>query len=425
EGIFYTPQHIVADMLRDIKISESTTFLDPCCGCGNFIIEAIRKGVKVENIYGYDTDRKAVEITKQRIFSLTGIHCDNILTRDFLEIAEKSDRQFDLIYTNPPWGKKLPKDRKNRLANTFNAKESSDTCSLFFFASLKMLAKNGKIGFLMPESVLNISTFACLREKMLSKKITEIKDYGKPFLNVYTKAYSIIISNCSPAKNKVSCIDEQGNQRARLQESFCGNPQKILNVWASQDEQNAILQMLKAPHTTLLGNADWALGIITGDNKNKCKKQPAKGLVPIFRGKDISPEGLAKPSLFISKDLKNCQQVAPTHIYMAREKLIYRFISNRLVFFCDSEQRYILNSANCLVPHPNFPLSGKSLCSLLNSNLANWIFSKIFKTHKILRRDLESMPIFTDCYHNGLFDEEKFIKSLNIVRKNGTYLIQK
>ena len=43
EGIYYTPQYIVEDMMRDITDVEGKTFLDPCCGSGNFIIEAIKK----------------------------------------------------------------------------------------------------------------------------------------------------------------------------------------------------------------------------------------------------------------------------------------------------------------------------------------------------------------------------------------------
>ena len=45
EGIYYTPQYIVEDMLKDIVDVEDKTFLDPCCGSGNFIIEAIKKGI--------------------------------------------------------------------------------------------------------------------------------------------------------------------------------------------------------------------------------------------------------------------------------------------------------------------------------------------------------------------------------------------
>ena len=89
-------------------------------------------------------------------------------------------------------------------------------------------------------------------------------------------------------------------------------------------------------------------------------------------------------------------------LIQAQEKLVYRFISSRLVFFCDTRQRYFLNSANMLVLNDDFPLSANQLAETMNSQLTNWLFHQIFHTHKVLRGDLESLPIFTDsALHRG------------------------
>ncbi|MFC2413947.1 MAG: N-6 DNA methylase, partial [Bacteroides sp.] len=100
EGIYYTSSSIVTDMLRDSLVDETTTFLDPCCGCGNFIMGAIERGVRVENIYGFDTDKTAIRIAKQRIYAKTGREAKNIVCADFLTIAQELHQSFDLIYTN-------------------------------------------------------------------------------------------------------------------------------------------------------------------------------------------------------------------------------------------------------------------------------------------------------------------------------------
>ena len=110
EGIYYTPQYIVEDMMKDIVDVEDKTFLDPCCGSGNFIIEAIKKGISPENVYGFDVDENAVEITKKRIKEISGYESDNIICADFLSQRSKAKSQkFDYIFTNPPWGKKINK----------------------------------------------------------------------------------------------------------------------------------------------------------------------------------------------------------------------------------------------------------------------------------------------------------------------------
>ena len=79
EGIYYTPQYIVEDMMQDMENVEGKSFLDPCCGSGNFIIEAIKKGFAPENVYGYDTDENAIKIAKKRIKEISGYDSDNII----------------------------------------------------------------------------------------------------------------------------------------------------------------------------------------------------------------------------------------------------------------------------------------------------------------------------------------------------------
>lgn len=424
EGIYYTREDIVADMFRDVVVNDTTTFLDPCCGCGNYIIGAIERGIRVENIYAFDTDATAVEITKQRILAKTGQEAKNIVCADFFTVAKELHQSFDLIYTNPPWGKKISKSQKDALGKFYQSGRSTDTCSLFVFAAMDLLSQGGSLGFLLPESILNISTFQSLRKLFLSFSIQEIKNYEKPFESIQTKVYSVIVNKCPPAENhQVRCIDNK--LHFRLQSSFSSNPRQIFNVWANQDEQIVIDKLFEIPHCLLEDKADWGLGIVTGDNKTKCKKVPAEGLVPIFRGKDIFPTELASPSLYIERDLSNCQQVAPLSIYYAKEKIIYRFISDRLVFYCDTAQNLVLNSANVLVLKKSSPLSSNQLSSLLNSKIMNWLFAKVFNTHKILRADLEALPLYTSWYSNEVFNEEDFLKQNDIIYNNGTFRIKR
>ena len=84
EGIFYTPSEVISDMLEGI-CADDATFLDPCCGCGNFIIQALESGIRPENLYGFDTDAEAVRITIDRIEAITGYRSDKIVCADFLE----------------------------------------------------------------------------------------------------------------------------------------------------------------------------------------------------------------------------------------------------------------------------------------------------------------------------------------------------
>ena len=86
------------------------------------------------------------------------------------------------------------------------------------------------------------------------------------------------------------------------------------------------------------------------------------------------------------------QQCAKTEFYRAKEKLIYRFISTKLIFGYDNEQTLTLNSCNVLIPRID-GLNMKYVMAILNSSPAQFIFEKLFNSVKVLRSHIESIPI--------------------------------
>ncbi|WP_052910986.1 TaqI-like C-terminal specificity domain-containing protein [Riemerella anatipestifer] len=426
EGIYYTPYWIVRDMFNDIKIDRNFTFLDPCCGSGNFIIEAIEYGIPLENVYGYDIDENAVLITKKRIKDKFGYDTPNIKVGNFLEEAKNLDK-FDLIFTNPPWGKKIEKSTKEYWASIYNCGSSTDTTSLFMAACLSLLKDNGVLGFLVQEAFFNISIFEDIRKRVALKRIKRFVDYGKAFKGLVTKAQAIIIENKEGLNDiEIKCNSENYIYYRNLK-SFKNNPKHIFNFWTTKEETEIIEHLYSINHITLENKAKWAIGIVTGDNKKYCSNFNKEGYLPIYKGSDITREGLKVATTFIKEDFSTFQQVAPLEMYQSKEKIIYKFISSNLCFYYDTEQKYILNSANLFIPI-DIGITGKQLTDVLNSDIINWLFKKLFSTHKILRGDLELLPIHTGYFSiHSDFSEDKYLDYLNIKKDNtnGTYRLKK
>lgn len=430
EGIYYTPRDVVLDLLQlGDKSVAGMTFLDPCCGSGNFIVRAIELGFKPENIYGYDTDQTAVELTKRRILERTGYITQNIKHADFLAEALNPKRAFfDCIYTNPPWGKKLTKDEKEKYGLLLQSGKSVDTCSLFLFACMQCLREGGELGLLLPDSFYNIATFEAARIKVLSYDIKRLVDYEKPFKGLMTKAFAFTLTKRTTKNEAESILCESGGETYnRSSKSFTNNPKSIINFQCKTSAADVIDHAFSMPHITLSSRAKWGLGIVTGNNEKFSQSQPKEGYIPVFRGADIKKNELAAPTCFIPKNLSLYQQVAPIEFYEAPVKLIYKFISAKLCFFYDDEKRYILNSANMLIPKSNLPISAMQLCALLNSDFLNWLFSELFKTHKVLRGDLEMLPIYVNYFHENIeFHENLFLNFLSIQRlEDGSYCVKK
>lgn len=423
EGIYYTPINIVNKLFKIYSDVSNKTFCDPCCGSGNFIARAIELGFQPENIFGFDTDPIAVEITKRRIFEETGYISNNILCVDFLK--EYNPLKFDYIYTNPPWGKKIGKSEKEKIASNLSIDCNNDTSSLFFFACLKNLNEGGILGLLLPEAFFNISSYENSRKELLKYEIKQLSDFGKVFQGVQSGAVSLILKK-DREKDNDNILCEKGNILFyRTKHSFLSNPKNIINLYCNQEEAEIIRHLFSLPHITLKGRAKWGLGIVTGNNKQYVKDTFKEGMIPVIRGSDISKTGIQDLKNFIKPDFSLYQQVAPIELFEADEKLIYKFISSELFFYHDTNKHYLLNSANMLIPNSDFPIPNKVLTALLNSEIMSWIFKKIFNTHKVLKGDLEELPIHIKFINKIEFNEDNYITKLNLERgTHGTFRIK-
>ncbi len=52
-----------------------------------------------------------------------------------------------------------------------------------------------------------------------------------------------------------------------------------------------------------------------------------------------------------------------------------------------------------------------------------FIFESLFKTHKILRKDLECLPLFVQFINNS-FDEKFYLKNLGIEKKDPKFYLK-
>jgi site-specific DNA-methyltransferase (adenine-specific) len=432
EGIFYTPDSVADDFFSRLPDArENLIFCDPCCGSGQFLVSAIRNGFLPANVYGYDTDANAVAIARQRLSQFPDFLGSNIVVQDFLQCTSTPDEfgpRFDVIMTNPPWGKKLPKLARETMGKALNAGKSVDTCSLFFLSAIRHLRPDGYCGFLLPESFFNIAAFEDARRHVLNLQILTVVDYGKAFPQLLTKAVGIVVQKASRQLTPITTVCRSvvtHNSHLRETAQFLDNPNAIINFRSNADEAATLSHIMKLPHQTLKGRARWGLGIVTGNNSRFIRNTAAPGYVPIWRGSDITADGLKSPSIYIPDDFSLYQQVAPIELYASPEKLIYKFISDRLFFFHDTEQRFVLNSVNLVVPESSLKISQAYLEKYFNSKVINWIFQSVFGTHKILRGDIEKIPLFAEFIaRSDRFDEAALCDYLGIRGiEGGTYRI--
>jgi hypothetical protein len=193
-------------------------------------------------------------------------------------------------------------------------------------------------------------------------------------------------------KNEKTLLVTEGNTNFINQNTFNENTDFTFSVHVNKADHLILKKIESLPHTNLKNKADWALGVVTGDNKKYLSNKKDSFNESILIGKDILKYTYRNPTQFIKFEPDKFQQVAPAHKLRVREKLVYRFISKELVFAYDDKELLTLNSANILVPNvPNYPI--KVILALLNSSLYQYVFQKKVGSIKVLRSHTEELPL--------------------------------
>jgi methylase of polypeptide subunit release factors len=434
-GQFFTSEEIVkyivdrsfdtAPSLKDLRI------IDPACGSGQFLLAAFRRllslyqtegipdheavyHIVTRNLYGSDIDPIAVSIARYNLSRLSGVPtdrinhicCFNFLTTDSLfDSFSLNTRQFDAVIGNPPWGSSFNASEKKYFRKIFeSAKSGVNSFTLFMEKSLDLLKENGRISFLIPEAYLNIKAHSRSRLLFLnSTRIEEINICGEQFKNVFAPSITISARKCSSetlrAGHSVRITTKQndGEQTTRFipQKNYYGTYQNIFNIHYTPKAASVIDTIRSGSDLYLENNATFFLGIVTGDNdmhlSSTCTDSHPH---PIVIGKDISPFQINFSGHYFNYQPKELQQSAPQQYYRTENKILYKFIGKKLTFAMDYDGMYSLNNVNGFIPEID-SCSPEYLTALFNSSVMQYYYDNTFFTVKVLRGNLEKLPIKT------------------------------
>lgn len=395
-GSYYTPTKVVKRLISSLSFAENAKILDPCCGTGNFLLQ-LPENISFDNIYGIDIDSTSVKIARINMALHypkipINIISSHIFETDYLLDFKMSD--FSIILGNPPWGYNFSDSQKKVLRENYKSTTNSniESYDVFIEKSLRILKEKGQLSFVLPEALLNVKAHSDIRKIILNEaNIKEIKYLGNAFDGVQCPS---IILKLEKTQNHstVGIFIDDGKNQFEIKNERAVNP-KYFSFLTTDDEYKILQKIKNAKNcTSLLGNADFALGIVTGNNKDYISSEKTENNELILKGADIYKYRIKPSNNFIDFQPEKFQQVAPTKMYRAKEKLFYRFISNQLIFAYDDKQILSLNSCNIVIPKID-SLNIKYIMSILNSRIAQFIFQKEFNSIKVLRSHIENIPI--------------------------------
>lgn len=399
KGAYYTPVSLIRTELKEI-LKPNHTYCDPCCGGGAFLAEAYKLHLELGSdqahklIYGYDLDKTAVLISRANLTLLSNGQIDVVnQVRCLNAITANLPNKFDVIATNPPWGAEIAGADLKILQKKFQLIKSEESFSYFLIQSLNYLKPNAALSFILPESILNIKTHQDIREYLLKNfHIESIKEVSEKFSGVMTKVIALKVVNVRPTAKHLVCLISKIDRFSCLQNSFSKNSQCTIAL-NSTAESSYILDLIEThSKLSLKNNADWGLGIVTGNNAYFLKTKPNLKTQPVIKGLDVCRFSFNATSAHLLYEPQKFQQIIPVEKFRVPKKLVYRFICKELVFAIDRKQRLTLNSANFVVPRLKTHTI-ESLCAVFNSKLAQYYFHKKHNTFKVLRHHIENFPL--------------------------------
>ncbi len=432
-GAYYTPAGLVDDMVSRLQEDglEGKRVLDPCCGTGNFLLR-LPAGVPPENIYGNDIDAVAVMAARINLalkhrLQDPGVLYRNITVSDYLTewrteretgreaACSDGDRHMDCIIGNPPWGYGYSPEETAALGGLYRTARGSrpESYDLFIEKSLASLRPGGVMSFVLPEAVLGVQSHLAVRQVILERaEMKRIEYRGNAFSGVQCPCVVMTLKRTehgTPAAPEAA--ETCAGKRAGAGEYICSGTQvtplggdafvcgdRIVSAEGfcfnmNNEEYGLIRRMESLPQAQRLkGNATFALGIVTGNNKGGVSPVKTPGSEIVLKGPDLRKYRFVPPERYMAFTPEAFQQVAPEGVYRAPEKLLYRFICDSLVFAYDDRGTLSLNSCNILIPHvPG--MSCKYVLALLNSRPAQFWFSRRCNSVKVLRSHLEQLPL--------------------------------
>ncbi len=186
-GQFFTPPNVIKFMVNYLNPECESKIIDPACGHGGFLLETKellwskvdteKKRVEItSNLYGIDKDLFLAKICKLYLEILStgksNIFCDDSLDSKNYRVQTKeviNNNLFDYIFTNPPFGSKIPIDNKEILKNyklghvwknIGNKWEMQNKLFkqqppqiLFIERCIQLLKNGGKLGIVLPEGI--------------------------------------------------------------------------------------------------------------------------------------------------------------------------------------------------------------------------------------------------------------------------------
>ena len=343
---------------------------------------------------------------------------------------------FDCVIGNPPYGAIYIEKQKQYFASHFKTVEGRyDNFELFLEKGIKLLRKDGLLGFIIPSPFLTNLYSRKLRQYMVSNcALNEIVSFSMPVFEdptVHTCIINITQSykpkNKTKIKNQIDTVEKLNSDHGFeiIQDEITNNSNFVIDVFVNPTAKNLInkLESKSKP----LGEVCFIRQCIkTGNDEKYVVKSDTRLQDPwklTLRGKSILRYTTTEKNTYLkygdwlARNWKN-------RSFYETDKIAIRETGKRITATLDLENRYFLSSLYAIYfkdQMRNNEIDLKFLLGILNSELANYYVNLIALNltegafAKIRTNQLARLPLVEI---NSTVDEDlknKIVKNVDLL----------
>ena len=281
-GGFYTPKNIVDFILTwTVNGNENFDILEPSCGDGAFLKQIKKNKFKYKTITAVEID--PAECKKSKKIDLSNIE---IINDDFLSWCNSTNKRYDLIVGNPPYIRyqyfdKIQRAEAEKIFIKAELKYSrlQNAWVSFVVGSTLLLKDKGKIGFVIPAEILQVS-FAEQLRKYIAHYFNKINIISFRKLVFPKIQQEVVLLLCEKNGTNIHMIEhlelKDAEKLKNLDVAKLKSPKKKIdfktNKWTfyflEQEEIDFIEKYIHGKKIMPLKNfASVEVGITTGANK--------------------------------------------------------------------------------------------------------------------------------------------------------------
>jgi len=340
-GGFYTPEPIAEFILKwGINGSSDYEILEPSCGDGVFLEQLKENNHKFKSVTAVEFDD--MEADKADIIKLNN---KDVINTDFHLYCNETTRKFDLVVGNPPYIRYqyFQEEQQNEAIKVFSRaklkySKLTNAWVSFVVGSSLLLKEKGKIGFVIPAELLQVSYAQQLREFLAHfyNKINIISFEKLVFPDIQQEVVLLLCEKNGSDSHLIEHLElKDASDLKMLDVNILKSPSKKIdfksNKWTyyflEQEEIDFLEQIAKKRKVPTISNyASVEVGITTGANDYFTVPLPVveaydlKEYAKPMVGRSVQVNSV----IFTEKDWKlNRQTKAKAHllVFPAKEKI--------------------------------------------------------------------------------------------------------